>query len=140
MEKDWILLHFDATFDPWSAAGRKEHISLKNKEINQSAAHGKYKKAEIRRSAEKWHPCATVIQTVSLPHEILQRLFHKLIYFSLKIHLFITIKIIIFLSNWLQEFQHYTILHNHYQVFPLLCITSLQHVYTQFYTNKMHSR
>ena len=48
MEEDWILLHFDATFDHSSVAGRKEHIiSLKNKEINQSAAHSKSKKAEI---------------------------------------------------------------------------------------------
>ena len=34
MEKDWILLHFDAIFDHLPAAGRKELISLKNKEIN----------------------------------------------------------------------------------------------------------
>ena len=33
-----MFLHFDATFDRWSVAGRKEHIfTLKNKEINQSA-------------------------------------------------------------------------------------------------------
>ena len=45
MEKVWILQHFDATFDHWSVAGRKEHIiSLKNKEINQSPAHSKRKK------------------------------------------------------------------------------------------------
>ena len=56
MEKDWELLHSDATFNHWSAVRKKEHISLKNKEINQSAAHNKNKKVEIRRLAEKWHP------------------------------------------------------------------------------------
>ena len=57
MKEDWILLHFDATFDHWSVAGEKEHIiSLKNKETDQSAAHSKIKNAEICWMAEKLHP------------------------------------------------------------------------------------
>ena len=54
MEEDWILLHFDATVDYWQAAEIYcSDLSLKNKEIKQSATHSKSKKAEILRSAEK---------------------------------------------------------------------------------------
>ena len=56
MQKDWILLHFEATFDHWSV-GRKEDIFFTQKQgIKQSATHIKSKKVEICKSAEKWHP------------------------------------------------------------------------------------